>query len=240
MKEAQSIVPLIHEMPLLAIYLVGSILAALAAGLANLRRRWTDAAVMSLVILVIAIALGLWQQKLQPYVSLLAVPMLAVAMARVGSDEKAAVPRNFSATARRSMSAAAVLAAATQTFIVARTDVVDELLAEIETGTECNMGPVLLAWTKLDALSAPYHRLGRGIASGHAIMNSGPLEAERRMRTEGARYVIVCPHLNGTHYAGQKPDNALMTLLLKDEVPAFLTPVPLDRRTTLKVFQLAN
>jgi len=103
-----------------------------------------------------------------------------------------------------------------------------------------NLGPYIVALSKLDALSAPYHRLDKSIIEAHRILHASPQEAERRLRSDGVRYVITCAGLDSTTARGEVPADALQTLLFAGKPPAFLELVPLNVSTPLKVWRLKS
>ena len=76
-----------------------------------------------------------------------------------------------------------------------------EPLATLPAGlavADVNLGPYLVALTRLNALSAPYHRLGASIMAAHEILHSPPAKAEPLLRQTGASYVITCLGLDST------------------------------------------
>ena len=80
-------------------------------------------------------------------------------------------------------------------------------LAQLPAGlavADVNLGPYIVALSKLDALSAPYHRLDKSIIEAHRILHASPQEAERRLRSDGVRYVITCAGLNSTTARGRE------------------------------------
>ena len=89
-------------------------------------------------------------------------------------------------------------------------------------------------------LSAPYHRLDKSIIEAHRILHAAPAEAERRLRADGARYVITCEGLELDERRGRRPADALQTLLFAGKPPAFLEPVPLAATTPLKVWRVKS
>jgi hypothetical protein len=103
---------------------------------------------------------------------------------------------------------------------------------------DVNLGPYLVALTHLDVLAAPYHRLDHAIIEADRILHTSPQEAERRLHAMGARYVITCKGLDSTTTPGGVPKDALQTLLFAGKPPGFLTPVPLDAQTPLKVWRV--
>jgi hypothetical protein len=116
-------------------------------------------------------------------------------------------------------------------------------LAQLTAGlavADVNLGPYIVALSKLDALSAPYHRLDKSILVANRILHASPEEAERRLRAGGVRYVITCKGLESTNAEGEAPADALQTLLLADKPPAFLEPVPLAASTPLRVWRLKS
>ena len=103
-----------------------------------------------------------------------------------------------------------------------------------------NLGPYIVALSKLDVLSAPYHRLDKSIIEANRILLAAPEEAERRLRSDGVRYVITCEGLDSTTAQGEVPADALQKLLFAGKPPAFLEPVPLAASTPLKVWRLKS
>jgi hypothetical protein len=87
-------------------------------------------------------------------------------------------------------------------------------------------------------LAAPYHRLDKPILEASRILHAAPGEVERRLRADGARYVITCEGLSSTNAEGAEPADALQTLLFSGKPPEFLEPVPLEAPTPLKVWRL--
>jgi hypothetical protein len=95
-----------------------------------------------------------------------------------------------------------------------------------------------VALTRLDALSAPYHRLGSSILAANNILHAPAAEAEVLLREAGARYVVTCPGLDSTGPKGGAAPSALLTALLAGKPPPFLEPVPLPAPTPLKVWRV--
>lgn len=207
--------------------------------------------------LLIAIPLSLWQIKLLPYALFLTAPLLG---AYLGAPQ--AVSRQPLSKLTKGMFAVALLlviggaswilisvSSPTVKRMKARAEVLNSCLstasiaplASLPSGlvvADVNLGPFLVNLTHLDALSAPYHRLGGSIVEAHRILHASPAEAEQRMREVGARYVITCKGLDSTTALKKVPDDALQTLLLAGKPPAFLEPVMLSEPTPLKVWRL--
>ena len=105
---------------------------------------------------------------------------------------------------------------------------------------DVNLGPYIVALSKLDALAAPYHRLGKSIIEANRILLAAPDEAERRLRADCVHYLITCEGLSSTNAEGKEPADALQTLLFSGKPPYFLEPVPLEEPTPLKVWRLKS
>ena len=115
-------------------------------------------------------------------------------------------------------------------------------LAILGTGlaaSDIDMGPYIVAYTKLDVLTAPYHRLGRTILATHDLMNASASEAKLRMRQLGARYIIICKTAGTTIAAAPQPGDYLRGALLAGNGPDFLEPIPLAG-TEVKVWRLKD
>lgn len=115
-------------------------------------------------------------------------------------------------------------------------------LAGLEKGlaaSDIDMGPYIVAYTKLDVLTAPYHRLGRTILATHDLMNASASEAKLRMRQLGARYIIICKTAGTTIAAAPQPGDYLRGALLAGNAPDFLEPIPLAG-TEVKVWRLKD
>ena len=92
---------------------------------------------------------------------------------------------------------------------------------------DIDLGSYLVAWTKLDVLSAPYHRMGRSILAAHDLLHASAAEAPLRMKGIGARYVVLCAALGDT-VAVRAPGDALRAELLAGRVPDGLEAVAVD------------
>jgi hypothetical protein len=114
-------------------------------------------------------------------------------------------------------------------------------LADLPPGlavADVNLGPYLGALTRLDALSAPYHRLGPSILAANDILHASAAQAEPLLRKAGVNYVITCPGLDSTGSEDGVSPDALLTELLAGNPPPFLEAVPLAKPTPLKVWRV--
>lgn len=216
-----------------------------------------DALRFHLLLLLFAIPLSLWQIKLLPYALFLTAQLIGGYLGAAQPTDRQ--PMGKLTKVMFSVAMLLVIGGVSWIFLSAadpkvqnknaRSQAVDNCLAtssvtplsELPRGLavgDVNLGPFLVNLTQLDALSAPYHRLGPQIVEAHRIMHASPADAERRLRAVGARYVVVCNALSSTEPQRAVPKDALRTLLLAGKPPAFLQPVKLPEPTPLKVWQL--
>ncbi|HWK50380.1 MAG TPA: hypothetical protein VNR40_10865 [Steroidobacter sp.] len=216
---------------------------------------------LDLAILIVATLLSCWQVKLLPYASCLAVPMIAVWLARPEpASDATAKPADRRMTAAIAAGVVGIVGAAAwfsfsgeptksataeavRPIVDCSSNAAIAPLAQLEPGlavADVNLGPYLVAGTKLDVLSAPYHRLGRQILAAHEIFNAPAQEAQTLLRNQNTYYVITCPGLDSTRPTGGRPADSLQTLLQAGTPPPFLTPVVLDKSTPLRVWRVAR
>ena len=256
--ETQSVLSLGSRAPAVAAVGVLYIGLGIYCGLRLLRAEPRDSLRFHIVALAIALPLSAWQIKLIPYSMFLPIPLMAIWLA--------GLPRRLAtAPAGRGLWMAAAVVLLSLGFVSLLSQLTEpttrETVAQIEATQNClrtkaleplaslspglavadvTLGPFLVSLTRLDALSAPYHRLGRSIIAAHRILHSSPAEAERLLRETGATYVITCQGLDTTRSQGADPADALQTLLLADRPPPFLAPVVLSAPTPLKVWRVKS
>jgi hypothetical protein len=232
------------------------LLIGIYAGAKLLRSEASDTLRFDFAILLAATLLSCWQVKLLPYATCLAVPLAAVWLTRPSETPAKPVGRKTKlALAGGALAIVGVAAALIYSGEPSKTKVDAALeptldcaanaaikpLAELPPGlavADVNLGPYLVALTRLDALSAPYHRLGPSILAANNILHAPAGEAETLLREAGARYVITCPGLDSTGPKEGAAPNALLTELLADKPPPFLEAVPLAQPTPLKVWRI--
>jgi hypothetical protein len=257
--ETQSMLSLGQQLPMLG----GMALVYFAAGLyCGLRMTATDrdqALRFQLLAFLIAIPLSFWQIKLLPYATFLPIPLIAGSLGRPPKRADAPVTRKgIALIALITIVGVAlggwlvlVVAAPSSKHMKETLKPVQDCqstaavaaLAALPKGlvvADVNLGPYIVALTDLDVLSAPYHRLDKSIIEGHHILHDAPAEAEQRLRSIGARYVVTCAGLDSTEVQGKPNPDALQTLLFAGKPPAFLTPVPLETETPLKVWRVVG
>jgi hypothetical protein len=83
--------------------------------------------------------------------------------------------------------------------------------------SETDLGPFILAWTRDQALAAPYHRMSIGILAAHDVLAAPPPRAEGLARSAGATYIVDCPP-----YPMMVTKGSLGWALRAGETPAWL------------------
>ena len=91
---------------------------------------------------------------------------------------------------------------------------------------DIDFGPFLLALTPHSVLSAPYHRLSRGIIAAHSAFVAPPDEARHILERESVTYVITCGPRPPTGLTGAGFTASLWGHLAAGDVPSWLTPIP--------------
>jgi len=258
--ETQSLFSLGGGVPLLAVAAFAYLLAGVYSGTKLLRGDGSNTVRFDLIMLLIAIPLSCWQIKLLPYATYLAVPLIAVWLARPsGTEDRQPVSRRTAAIVTVAVLLVVGFAAwFALTTTPASTNRVKEALDKVQDCTataaieplatlpaglavaDVNLGPYLVALTRLNALSAPYHRLGASIMAAHEILHSPPAKAEPLLRQTGASYVITCLGLDSTTPARADAPESLQGLLFANKPPAFLAPVTLAEPTPLKVWRVVQ
>ena len=97
-----------------------------------------------------------------------------------------------------------------------------------------DMGPAILALSPHTVLAAPYHRLDRGIIDNHALLTGSPDDGLRIALHWKLDYVAVCPTGTGR----EKKTDTLQAVLAAGRPPFWLTEVPLEGATPLKVYRV--
>jgi hypothetical protein len=255
--ETQSMLSLGSKLPLIGGMALVYFAAGLYCGAMLMRAGRSDGLRFHLLVLLVAIPLSFWQIKLLPYATFLPVPLLAIYLSRPPRTAEKRMSRRASVLA--AASALAVIAAASSLLLTlakpssirvkeAMKPVQDCQstaailpLAALPPGlavADVNLGPYLVALTRLDALSAPYHRLDTSIIEADRILHGPAAKAEQRLAAVGARYVITCKGLDSTSPRETVPADALQSLLFEGKPPAFLEPVALPAPTPLKVWRV--
>jgi len=225
----------------------------------NAARR--DTLHLDLTVLILATLLSCWQVKLLPYASCLAIPMIAVWLTRPGqSPQQAHEPTDWRMSAAVAAGVIAIVglaawltfsgepaksraAEAVRPTIDCSSNAAIAPLAQLAPGlavSDVNLGPYLVAGTNLNALSAPYHRLGRQILGAHEIFGAPARKAQSLLRMVDARYIITCPGLDSTRPRDGRAPDSLLSLLQAGAPPEFLAPIVLDKPTPLRVWLIVQ
>jgi hypothetical protein len=102
-------------------------------------------------------------------------------------------------------------------------------LAQLPTGlvvADISYGPFLLALTPHTVMSAPYHRLGRGIVTAYRALAAPPDEARRVLTRAKATYVMVCGPRPPDGLAEPARGRSLWGRLQAGAIPGWLEPLP--------------
>jgi hypothetical protein len=252
--EVRSLATIVWKSPIDGLSLAGFPLLGIAfAALVLPRRQITHAGLLA-AIFGASVVLGVWQIRLLPYASYLAIPFLSLGLINAFSGSRSASapglevahPRLafaglmavgaltlgglFLADSVAGSSIAVPKNAATQAGTLATCSATETVkrLASLPAGLAANdldLGPFLVAWTKLDVLSAPYHRMGAGILATHELFHAPASQARARMTAMGARYIVLCPGLGVSFPDGPVPADALRAALVSGHPPADLETV---------------
>ncbi len=104
--------------------------------------------------------------------------------------------------------------------------------------TFVDMGPRLITITHHDAIAGPYHRNGAAILDVQHAFGRSPDAAHAIIKRHGATLLLLCPNAaESTNYKARSP-NGFYARMAKNEVPAWLTPLPLPRNSPLRLFKV--
>ena len=105
--------------------------------------------------------------------------------------------------------------------------------------TFTDLGPRIVATTHHSAIAGPYHRNGAAILDVQkAFRATDPAFVHDVMRRHGATLLLICPDLSeSTVYASEAP-KGFYVQLVKNQIPAWLAPVPLPKNSPFKAWRL--
>lgn len=104
--------------------------------------------------------------------------------------------------------------------------------------TFVDLGPRLITLTHHDAVAGPYHRNGDAILDVHHAFKGSPEQARAIMKEHGATLMLVCPNMaESTVYRDRAP-GGFYDRLAHGETFDWLTPVPLPKRSPLRLFRI--
>ncbi|MDY1009329.1 AcrB/AcrD/AcrF family protein [Sphingomonas sp. CFBP9019] len=104
--------------------------------------------------------------------------------------------------------------------------------------TFVDMGPRLITITHHNAIAGPYHRNGAAILDVQHAFARTPDEAHAIIKRHGATLLLLCPNAaESTNYKARSP-NGFYAQMAKNQVPTWLTPLPLPRNSPLRLFKV--
>ena len=105
--------------------------------------------------------------------------------------------------------------------------------------TMVDLGPRLITLTHHSAIAGPYHRNGAAILDMHHAYDGTPDNAHAIARKHGATLLLICPGFaESTVYRARSP-KGFYAQLEAGKVPAWLTPVPLPKRSPFRLWRIA-
>ena len=104
--------------------------------------------------------------------------------------------------------------------------------------TFVDMGPRLITVTPHKAIAGPYHRNGGAIIDVHHAFGGAAEDARTIARKHGATMILLCPEMSeSTIYRTRNP-KGFYVQLMRDQVPAWLSPVALPAGSPFKLWQI--
>ncbi len=104
--------------------------------------------------------------------------------------------------------------------------------------TFVDLGPRLITITHHDAIAGPYHRNGDAILDVQHAFDGPPDRAHAIIRRHGATMLLLCPNAaESTNYKARGP-NGFYAQMSRNQVPSWLTPLPLPARSPLRLFKV--
>ena len=104
--------------------------------------------------------------------------------------------------------------------------------------TFVDLGPRLITVTHHDAIAGPYHRNGDAILDVQHAFSRSPENFRATARKYGATLLLVCPNMaESTVYRARNP-GGFYDQLAHNRVPAWLTPLPLPKKSPFRLFRI--
>ncbi len=258
--ELQPITWLLRTSPATGLAGMLFIISGVAASAWLAWRKPSDGAILLLAIHVSALLLAIWQIRLMSYATFLSVVSLSVLPAELTARTRRspAVVRVISTMMASQAFMFALLAPAVEAMSLTPKAKLEALkgvsecvatssiqpLAGLPPGRVINdidLGPYLAALTRLDAVAAPYHRIGRPIVETDDVLFGPIAEAQAKARRLGADYIAICPGLVIDIVDGvQVSRKGLRHALLNGETPPWLEPVANAGQTPVKVWRIKH
>ena len=196
-----------------------------------------------------ATALVLWQVRMAPFATALAIVPLAVAIAGLRARRDTLVAQLGGmglllfglaplwtigeAVARGDLAKAEGVGAST---VACTAEAALAPLAGLEAGlvaAPSNLGARILLHTRHRTLAAPYHRNVAGLSASFDVFATDLATAEAALRRLGVRYVALCPGSGETAILARPAPTGLVAALEEGRVPDFLRPISDDGVLTI-------
>jgi len=103
-----------------------------------------------------------------------------------------------------------------------------------------DLGPRIIAVTRHDAITGPYHRNDRAIADVMKAFRGDEAQARRIITAYGSHYLLVCPNMSTATIFQAETPNGFYMQLVKGRVPAWLTPVDLGPNSPYLMWKVAR
>ena len=106
--------------------------------------------------------------------------------------------------------------------------------------TFTDLGPRLITITHHSAVSGPYHRNGDAILDVQHAFGGTADNAHEIMKRHGATMLLVCPDMaESTIYRARNP-GGFYDQMAHGKTPAWLEPLPLPRKSPLRLFRIVE
>ena len=104
--------------------------------------------------------------------------------------------------------------------------------------TFVDLGPRLIAMSHHSAIAGPYHRNGAAILDVQHAFTGSAAAAHAIMQRHRATLLLLCPNMaESTVYRARAP-RGFYGQLARNDFPAWLTPLPLPRRSPLRLYRI--
>jgi hypothetical protein len=103
-----------------------------------------------------------------------------------------------------------------------------------------NLGAPILRYTPHRVLAGPYHRNVEGDLEALEAFIGTDEEALRIVRRDGITLVASCPGNDETRDLETRAPDGLMARLARNDIPAWLAPVPGTLDQSLKLFRVVQ
>ena len=106
--------------------------------------------------------------------------------------------------------------------------------------TFVDLGPRLITVTHHDAITGPYHRNAQQIIDVMQAFRGTPENARATMERYQVDYLLICPMMSESTIYRAEAAGGFYDRLVQNQVPAWLTPVPLPRESPFKMWRFAR